>query len=138
MRYIFKNYSKTLLFLAIITLASLVNLNKVEAPELFHIPHLDKLVHLGMYATLTFTFLWENYARHHYKVIVSKAITIAILSGLFGILMEIGQQLITNYRSGDAWDELANITGVVVGWFAFKILKQNFWLRTNIFQVKTL
>lgn len=136
MRYIFKNYIKTLLLLAIITLVSLINLNKIDAPALVKIPHLDKLVHFGMYATLTFTFLWENYARHHYQVIVSKALTIGILSALFGILMEISQQLITNYRSGNAWDELANITGVVCGWIAFKILKQNTWLRANVFRIK--
>ncbi len=90
----------TLLTVLILSLAKTENLN---SNNLFNIPHLDKLVHLSMYFGLTTIILIENKKKH--KLIIT--LSTVILSGL----IELIQQYLTNYRSGDWLDLLSNSIG---------------------------
>ncbi len=90
----------TLLTVLILSLAKTENLN---SNNLFNIPHLDKLVHLSIYFGLTTIILIENKKKH--KLIIT--LSTVILSGL----IELIQQYLTNYRSGDWLDLLSNSIG---------------------------
>ena len=90
----------TLLTVLILSLAKTENLN---SNNLFNIPHLDKLIHLSMYFGLTTIILIENKKKHKLFITLSTV----ILSGL----IELIQQDLTNYRSGDWLDLLSNSIG---------------------------
>ncbi len=75
--------------------------------------HVDKLVHLAGYAALMYWWgqLYVNFAQ---RVRVGAALI------LLGIVIEWLQGL-TPTRDPDAWDVLANTTGILLGgWFAYR------------------
>ncbi len=76
------------------------------------IPHLDKIVHFGMYFVLSLLLL-AALKSTKLENIHFKTITIAIL---YGVLIEIIQDNL-GYRSGDIFDFVANSIGAVTGTF---------------------
>lgn len=74
--------------------------------------HADKLVHLGGYSVLM--FWWA-------QLVVSRRWRLALAVVLYGILIE-GLQGLTPSRQPDAFDALANTTGVLLGWLAARLL----------------
>lgn len=66
----------------------------------------DKLYHLVAYATLTW-WLALGYERRHWW-------SIAVGLALLGMVLELLQGL-TPERIGSAWDEIANLTGILLG-----------------------
>lgn len=117
-----------------ISFASLANVNKITPVNLPTIPHFDKIVHFLMYSTLTFTFLWENFTRHHYHVITNRVFSIIIIVIAVGIIMELLQKYLTNYRSGDIKDEIANTTGLICGWIGFNLSRNMKFFKKVIFK----
>ena len=76
------------------------------------LPGLDKLVHALMYAGLAgslFHALTQT-ARKRYDW----ALRIALVAALYGLVMEVCQKLLTNSRSMDPLDALANLAGALV------------------------
>ena len=70
----------------------------------------DKLYHLAAYTSLTWWFAL-GYARRHWRRLVMGF-------ALLGILLEVLQGL-TPERVSSAWDEIANLTGILLGlWLA--------------------
>jgi len=76
------------------------------------INHLDKWQHCFAYLVLTFFWLFAFYKKERKYLIILCCI-------LFGILIEVLQYTITNYRTGDYLDVLANSSGVLFGSFVF-------------------
>lgn len=74
--------------------------------------HADKIVHLAGYAFLMFWWA-QLVTRQRWKL----ALTVV----LFGIAIE-GLQGLTPARQPDALDALANCSGVLLGWFAARLL----------------
>ena len=75
------------------------------------VEHADKLVHLAGYATLMFWWA-QLYITFPQRVRLAAALV------LLGILIE-WLQGFTPTREADAWDVLANTTGIILGgWFA--------------------
>ena len=75
------------------------------------VEHADKLVHLAGYATLMFWWA-QLYTAFPQRVRLAAALV------LLGIAIE-GLQGMTPTREPDAWDVLANTTGIVLGgWLA--------------------
>ncbi len=103
----------------LLTVASLMHLNNV--PDL-KVDHVDKIAHFAAYAILC--FLWFLAFRLQLKKEYKKAIfNAALVSILFGILIEILQGTLTNYRSLDVYDALANTIGALLT-VVMVILKQ--------------
>ena len=101
--------------MAAITLASLMSLSGLAAPPI-EIPHMDKLVHFVFYSTamvLGSLFVWEKF-RHHITLGRTFLLAFAGLL-LYGMLIEVLQEVLRMQRSGEWWDILANTAGLVAG-----------------------
>lgn len=86
-----------------------------------NIPHLDKVVHFGMFfiMSLLLSFLLESQTDLRLKTIYTMAVSAAFL---YGGLIEILQYHFFN-RSGDVWDLLADIAGGIAGCLAHLLVK---------------
>ena len=85
--------------------------SQVEAP-LPPIPGLDKIVHALMYAALTAAYLHTLPVRK--RANLGTVLCVALISAVFGLVMELCQKWLTTTRSMDPYDELANATGALV------------------------
>ena len=91
-------------WLALAGVAAL-SLMPVAVPPALDELNADKLVHVGMYATLMLCFSY-GYARRHWAMIASGL-------SFYGVLIEFLQGQ-TGYRSPSWLDALANLTGVSI------------------------
>lgn len=112
-----QNY-KSLIWAIIIAIASLAHISTPDVLKDKLIPHSDKIVHIGIYAIFSFLLLWDN------KKNKSNNLRL-LLSFLYGVLMEILQYLLTDYRSMEFNDVIANTIGVLTGLILFNKLKKN-------------
>ena len=109
-----KNLLKNkILIIAIFVTVCILYLSLIKMPEYnVAIRHLDKWQHCFAYLVLTFFWLFAFYKKERKHLIIFCCI-------LFGILIEVLQYTITNYRTGDYLDVLANSSGVLFGFFIF-------------------
>lgn len=104
-----------------LTLGSLIKpIHIIDSP----ISYLDKLLHAGAYFGLTLLWISWKYLKNKkersvtvQKSILMIAVYIAIGAIIYGIIIEVLQGTITNYRTPDGWDILANTTGSVLALF---------------------
>lgn len=119
--------AKIFLFIAIlysilILVLSLANLNRVEIVKL---ESSDKFYHAACYTLLS--FLWVYFVKLKFEALKIRIIfaTILLIS-IFGIIIEYLQLVLTDYRTFDWWDVLANFTGVIFGILTFKLHQKLF------------
>lgn len=88
------------------------------------IAHIDKVVHFVINAGLV--FLWLLYAfllqRDRLKKVLITTIILACF--VYGILIEVTQEIFTVSRQADVMDVLANFGGLITGILAFTYLKR--------------
>ena len=116
-------FQASTLFLAISTIIGIavLSLAKIEGVE-SSVFNYDKLLHAFAYCTLSFLWLCAiNNSR--------RTILICTVGVIYGIVIELLQMLLTNDRSGDVYDALANTTGVLIGYFLYKTLAKNYLLK---------
>jgi VanZ family protein len=103
-----KNIFSFLVALIILYL-SLANSRSFDKVPLFEIPYLDKLVHFAMYFVLMLVIIFENR-----KSIKSnrQLILISTIPFIYGVVLEILQAVLTNTRSGNIFDALADGAGI--------------------------
>jgi VanZ family protein len=87
------------------------------------IPYLDKIVHASMYFALMSALIYENRAilkgPKNYFIL-------ATIPLIFGAAIEIMQTIFTADRTGDIFDEVFNLTGIILAvvlWLFVKRLK---------------
>lgn len=129
-------YLYSILIIILITTLSLMKTDSLNRGFLFNIPHLDKIVHIGMYFTLTFILIIENGNKNEVKL--------TLLTVLFGGVMELSQLFFTTYRSGDYLDLLSNTLGSLLALLftnrfyaniiALKIIERILKLKESIIQ----
>jgi VanZ family protein len=86
-----------------------------------HIKSGDKYLHTIAYFTLS--IIWLFALRNKLSNIKIKIVLIIVLI-FYGIILEVLQNKLTNYRTGDLYDEFANITGIILAVLVFdKLLK---------------
>ncbi len=129
--YTLKTYWRTTLLIFIILFLSLMNVNKIVPGEVKFFKHFDKFVHFMMYCGLSFIFLIENYVNKNsirkYWIIIDTI--------LLGILIEFLQATLTIYRSGNLYDAIFNIIGVIIGSGIFIAVKDlNFIYKLLLFK----
>jgi VanZ family protein len=97
----------------------------------FHIPHLDKIVHVGLFAVLVFLFfrpfLKRNIASKKKKQIL---FWIAIAGLTYGIVMEFVQKFWIPNRSFDVYDILADGIGCFLPFIFFSKMVKTFSANT--------
>lgn len=107
-----KHFPFTLFLLVVISYLSFF---KPPSTGMDEIPYMDKFVHIGMYAALSGT-IWLEYLYHYRtrfrlrQIFYLGIIAPVLISGA----IELGQAYLTTNRSGDWFDFLANITGVIL------------------------
>jgi len=112
----FKSYSFLILIL------SLININDIEIVTL---EASDKFYHTVCYAIMA--FLWSYYLKLKTGTLKNNFILVLVfLISSFGIIIEVLQLAITDYRSFDWWDVLANFAGIILGILIFKVSQKLF------------
>ncbi|MDB5351852.1 MAG: hypothetical protein JWN86_3099 [Planctomycetota bacterium] len=83
--------------------------NRMPIPERQPlVPHLDKVIHFGMFAVLGLLAGWAGILRGRTIMLVALGVGLAITS-------ELGQATRFVARDADVWDALADIVGAVCG-----------------------
>lgn len=112
------------LILAIIATAVIAYLSLSHLPKIdlgLHIKSSDKYLHAIAYFTLSTVWLFA--LRNKLTNKVNKIVLIISLM-IYGIVLELLQKEITNYRTADLYDELANIAGILLAVLVFdKLLR---------------
>lgn len=106
-----------------IAVSCLISMKNFENKGL-DLEHKDKVIHGTFY--FVFTVLWYLTVKNCNTLNAKKSRLVVFISAvIFGVLIEISQQLFTKDRSADVQDALANSTGsalaVLVLWFFSKI-----------------
>ncbi|HEY5507907.1 MAG TPA: VanZ family protein [Paludibacter sp.] len=110
----------TVLFIQYLSFTSPATFDKMPALE---IPNLDKLVHFLMYAGLTTVLIWDFKKRRKSNSNLQFFVLICIFFPiLFGGIVEILQSAYFAPRTGDWFDWLADISGVLTAYIFFLII----------------
>lgn len=128
MKTFIRHYLLSIAIILVIVYLSFFTPPKNEVPTL---PNLDKVVHFCMYGGLT-TILWIQYFWYHKGIkwshlLIGGIICPIIMSGL----IEIGQSTLTETRSGDWLDFVANTAGVCTATFLCYFI-----LRPKVYKLK--
>ena len=118
LRYVFR-YKYSILITILIALLCLIPSSSIPHTSLFSIPYFDKFVHFSMYAPLSIVALMESritrrYSRYH--------LYIMILIFILGGVIELLQAFVVTSRAAEWTDMLANLTGLLTGYLAFRLL----------------
>lgn len=106
-----------LLIIAISITLGIIYLSLFKPPKNgIEVDNIDKLYHFIAYFTLSFVWLITFYKKP------SKKLTITSLCVLFGIIIEVLQSTLTNYRTADYIDIIANSIGVFIALFFFNLI----------------
>ncbi len=109
---IIRKYPLSLLVIAAIVFLSLFNPPKTKLDT---VTYIDKIAHVCMYGGLEL-IIWLEYLRHHAGLEKVKIILLGIIAPIaLGGAMEIAQALLTDNRSGDWIDLIADTVGVLAG-----------------------
>jgi VanZ family protein len=119
LRFLFR-YKFSIIVALIIALLSLLPVNSMPASSLFAIKALDKIGHFCLYTLFSFAALLESRRRQdcvpfHLLLLLS----IFFLSGIIEVL----QATVVVTRSAEWLDLLANFSGLVSGYVAFRLFR---------------
>jgi len=101
----------------LITVLSLISFERTPS-FMLQLPFKDKLVHFIFY--FVFVVLW-CFGLHK-----TDKIKILLIAVVYGIIIEILQYVLTENRTADFYDVLANSLGAFLAFFVFPIIKKIF------------
>jgi VanZ family protein len=115
-----KRYKYSLVILIIISYLSLKGSSDFDKVNLFHFPHIDKIVHFCMYFGFMSVIIFENFilSKRRHSIII-----LALIPFFFGIIMECLQGLLTTTRSADVYDAIFNTLGIFISIVCWLIIK---------------
>jgi VanZ family protein len=116
--YVFQ-YKFTILLVLLIALLSLLPGENMPGSFLFSIPHMDKIIHMGMYGALGFVALAESRKKPP-RLAMHMLIVFLIFS--LSALIEILQATVVASRAAEWFDLLANFLGLVAGYIAHRLV----------------
>jgi len=117
LRYVFQ-YKFSILLAIVIALLSLAPASSFPVDSIWDIPHIDKIVHILMYAALGFVALMENRCSrkcHGLNFLILLAILLA------SALIEVLQATVVLSRGAEWVDLLANFLGLIAAYLAFRL-----------------
>lgn len=113
----YKKYLYISVWTLLITYASVTSNESLPKFQVFE--HFDKVVHFCMYFGQSF-LLVPVFSKLKFKYLFS-----FILAICFGLLMELVQGFLTENRSADGFDALANSIGALFGVISYRFLMQS-------------
>lgn len=115
---IFK-YWKVIFVAIIILYGSITSGDNLSKVNFVNIKHLDKVIHLLFYFTLSVTLLSalhkNSEIKHNEAIIITTIFSIS-----YGLIMEVLQYYAAIHRSADIYDAIANTIGCLIGVFLFR------------------
>jgi len=118
-------FVKPLIWLVIITILCLMPADKLPSAPFLFFPGFDKLVHFGLYFILAL-LLFRPLTQKGWKVVMP----VLLITMLVGGIIEALQFFLTQTRSADWGDFLADLTGAVCGLLAYDwLVKGRTWER---------
>lgn len=97
--------------------------NEMNSMPLINIPYIDKIIHFLFY--FAFAILLQNSYKSYYQSIKqSSYLYTALISIIFGAIVELLQKYAFVNRGADWFDLLSNIAGLLVGLVFFFIVSQ--------------
>ena len=106
-------------------LISWLSLAKIIIPAEVNVEGSDKIGHLLAYFVFTIVwFLFFFYSKKQFRKFSQSWIWASLIGFLFGLLMEFLQSSMTNYRSSDWQDAIANTTGIVFAVLLLNLIKK--------------
>ncbi len=128
------HYHKTILLTFLILFLSLHSFESLR-PGVFHFRNADKVIHFLMYFGITLVFLFEHYIET--LKMNKKDYVLNIYPLILGGIIEIIQNIFTNSRSGEWYDFIANISGIIIANIIFLFIKDvGFFIKLVKFPVK--
>jgi hypothetical protein len=90
--------------------------NLLEGTGMLHIPHLDKIAHIGLFGGLS--LLWCLFL--HYRSGISRNVflLVVMIVSMYGVAVEFFQFYFIPNRSFDVYDIVADVCGAFCGYFA--------------------
>ncbi len=117
--YMFR-YKFSILLAIVIAMLSLIPSSSMPDSSLFSIKFLDKFVHFSMYSVFGFVALLESRCRDEcLRFHVFLILIIFIMSAIIEVL----QATVVATRSAEWFDLLANFTGLLAGYMAFRVFR---------------
>lgn len=110
-------YSAIFLTIAI-AVGSLISIKNVVETK---VHNFDKIIHFGAYFVLALSWLLSFKINEESKKIT---LLIAFLVFVYGIIIEVLQGTLTDYRQVDIYDIIANFIGIVVAFLFFSLVFQ--------------
>lgn len=112
-----------IIIVAISVTLAIIYLSLIKVPTInINVRNLDKWQHSFAYFTLSISWLLAYYKKPNKKYLI---VTLCIL---LGIIIEVLQETLTSYRTGDLLDILANTAGVLLGLLFFNKIYKKKWL----------
>lgn len=120
-----KQHINSILWATIILILCGAPSSEFPSMNFLHIPHLDKIVHFGLYAVFTVLLISESNIERKSGGITKQSILIGVsVAVLFGLLIEILQMLVFTTRSAEFYDFLANTVGSITAVFFYRLLNR--------------
>jgi VanZ family protein len=94
--------------------------NLLDGTGMLHIPHLDKIAHLGLFGGLS--LLWSLFLHYRNGAGKNVFLLVAMAVSIYGVAVEFFQFYFIPNRSFDVYDIVADVCGALCGYFATIVL----------------
>lgn len=125
--------SKTLFLFAILYSCGITILFLISTSGMprIGVSHIDKVVHFGIFFMFMFLWLSYLYQRNDGQLSMRSIIIVFLIAAVYGIVIEVFQELFTASRTFDVFDILADIVGSLVGILFFQKSKRFLKLKNS-------
>lgn len=118
-------YWKSIVWTAIVILATTLPSNSIPKSSLLEIPHFDKIVHFGLFFVLAMFIISEQNTLRLQGGLTRKAIILALSFTIaYGLIIEFLQYFLLPTRSGSLFDFLANTLGSIVAVVLYRFVNR--------------
>ncbi|MEO6151017.1 MAG: VanZ family protein [Mucilaginibacter sp.] len=121
----FKYYGPAILWAFFIFIICNISIEKIGTPPRFF-EGFDKLTHCGLFFVLTIFYCTGYLKQYNAVLLQAQAVIFIPLAIIFyGGVIELLQQYIFTWRSGDWWDLFADTVGTCMGMFSLLLTTQS-------------
>lgn len=120
-----KQHLNTILWAIIILILCGAPSSEFPSVGFLNIPHLDKIVHFGLYLVFTLLILSETNTKRMFGGLERKTIIISLFIAIaYGLLIELMQLLVFESRGAEFWDFMANAIGAIIAVLLYKLVNR--------------